>query len=261
MPINWLTESIKWKLLINRIQPLNLVRSFKAVISGITIGIATPNRVGEIGGRILFIEKENRSYGIIATWIGSFSQFIITITTGVSGLILLLWFYPSLIYKSEFINKITLLLLLMFLGLIIWLFFNTKKIKTYLLRFPFLKSKLDQLNSLSDIPNSILIRILFLSFVRFTIFSFQYFLLLFFFNVEISMFDSLISISLVYLFTTLIPTTTLAELGIRGSLAIFIIGFFSQNIPGIVLASFTLWITNLALPAIIGSIFLIKNKF
>jgi len=260
MPINWLVESVKWKLLINRIQPINLARSFKAVISGITIGIATPNRIGEIGGRILFIEKKNRNYGIIVTWIGSFSQFITTITTGVFGLILLLWFYPNLLYKSELINTITFLLLILFLVLIVWLFFNISKLKSFLLRFPFLKSKINLLNSLSNIPNSILIKILFLSLIRFAIFSFQYYLLLHFFNVKISIFDSLISTSLIYLFTTLVPTTTLAELGIRGSLAIFFIGLFSENIPNIVFASFTLWIINLAIPALIGSIFLIKNK-
>jgi hypothetical protein len=261
MPLNWFIESLKWKLLIDRIQLINYTKSFKAVIAGITVGIATPNRIGEIGGRILFIDKEKRNYGIIATWIGSFSQFITTITIGIIGVILILFFYPNLINSSELINKLTLTLLLVFLISIIWLFFNINKLKPLLLKIPFLKAKINQLHSLSDTPNSILLKLLFLSLVRFSIFSFQYFLLLLFFNVEISIFNSFISVSLVYLFTTLVPTTTLAELGVRSSLAIFFIGFFSQNIPGIVLSSFTLWIINLAIPAIIGSVFLIRNKF
>jgi hypothetical protein len=261
MPLNWFIESLKWKLLIDRIQLINYTKSLKAVIAGITVGIATPNRIGEIGGRILFIDKEKRNHGIIATWIGSFSQFITTITTGIIGVILILFFYPDLIHSSELINKLTLALLLVFLVLIIWLFFNINKLKPLLRKIPFLKAKIYQLNSLSDTPNSILLKLLFLSLVRFSIFSFQYFLLLLFFNVEISIFNSFISVSLVYLFTTLMPTTTLAELGVRSSLAIFFIGSFSQNIPGIVFSSFTLWIINLAIPAIIGSVFLIKNKF
>jgi len=79
------------------------------------------------------------------------------------------------------------------------------------------------------------------------------------FGVDIDLIQAIISITLTYLFLTLIPTTTLVELGVRGSLAIFFVGIFSENTLGIVLASIFIWIINIAIPAIVGSFFLLKT--
>ena len=57
---------------------------------------------------------------------------------------------------------------------------------------------------------------------------------------------------------TIIPTIALTELGVRGSVALYFIGLISSNDIGIVTASFTLWFINLAIPAIIGSAFVLR---
>ena len=68
---------------------------------------------------------------------------------------------------------------------------------------------------------------------------------------------------------TMIPTIAITELGIRGSVALFLIGIYFGNpldMPdhinlGIVAASTALWIINLALPALTGTIFVFNLKF
>lgn len=260
MPLNWFLESVKWSELIKPIEKLNRKKSFKAVLSGITVGIFTPNRIGEIGGRVLFLEKGNRTYGIITTWLGSFSQFIVTISVGIIGSITLFSFSLNSVETDRLFNKTSIISLSTILIFLLWAYFNSHKASKLLVRIPFLKLKEEQLSLLSTTSQKKLLLILVFSLLRYMVFSFQFYLLLLFFNVDISILGGFTSISLIYLCTTLIPTTTLAELGVRGSVAIFIIGAYSSNIPGIIFTSFSLWFINLAIPSLFGSIFLLKNK-
>ena len=260
MFLNWGIETIKWKILIDKIQLFSFFNAFKAVFAGITIGIFTPNRVGEIGGRILFLDKGKRTFGVLATGIGSFAQFITTITTGIFGFILFLLLFPDNNTINSVFNKISAIGLLLMLLILIWIYFNIKRIKPILLKIPFFKTRTNQLEYLSETRFSSLLKVLLLSFIRYFIFITQFFLLLIFFDIHLTLIQAYISISLIYLFATLIPTTTLVELGIRGSLAIFFIGMFSDNILGIILSTTFLWLINLAIPSIIGSVFFVKNN-
>ena len=260
MFLNWSIETVKWKILIDKIQHFSFIKALQAVFSGITIGIFTPNRVGEIGGRVIFMEKGKRTFGVLATGIGSFAQFITTLLTGILGFVLFLICYPNRITINPIFNKITVYGLIILLIILIWIYFNIWRIKSLLLRIRFFKLKTAQLECLSETKFGDLLNALFLSFARYFVFISQFFLLLIFFDIHLTIIQGYITISLVYLFATLIPTTTLIELGIRGSLAIFFIGLFSNNILGIVLSTSLLWFINLAVPSIIGSIFFIKNK-
>jgi hypothetical protein len=58
-----------------------------------------------------------------------------------------------------------------------------------------------------------------------------------------------------------VPTVALTELGVRGSISIFFIGLVSTNILGILVSSFALWIINLVIPALIGSLFVLELNF
>ncbi len=260
MILNWGIETIKWKILIDKIQLFSFADAIKAVFAGVTIGIFTPNRVGEIGGRILFLDKGKRTFGVLATGIGSFAQFITTITTGIFGFVLFLLLFPDNNTINSIFNKISAIGLLLVLLILIWIYFNIKIIKPILLKIPFFKTRTDQLEYLSETKFISLLKVLLLSFARYFVFITQFFLLLIFFDIHLTLIQAYISISLIYLFATLVPTTTLIELGIRGSLAIFFIGMFSDNILGIILSTTFLWFINLAIPSIIGSVFFVKNN-
>jgi uncharacterized membrane protein YbhN (UPF0104 family) len=260
MLLNWSIEAIKWNILVDKVQHFSFFKALQAVFSGITIGIFTPNRVGEIGGRVLFMEKGKRTFGVLATGFGSFAQFITTLIAGIFGFVLFLILYSDRITINPIFNNFTVYGLIIILIILIWIYFNIKRIKSLLLKIRFFKSKADQLEYLSDTKLGDLLKIILLSFTRYFVFISQFFLLLIFFDIYLTISQAYISISLIYLFATLIPTTTLIELGIRGSLAIFFIGLFSNNLLGIVLSTSLLWLINIAIPSIIGSFFFIKNK-
>lgn len=261
MLLNWSIETYKWKLLIHKKQSFSFYQSILIVFASISMGIITPNRIGEVGGRAYFLDKGIRTYGLFCTTIGSFAQFISTIICGLVGSILFLIFYNELIPFNSFFNNVSISLLIIFIVFLLWTYFNLKRIFPVLSRFTFFRNRQHQLDYLSEITTKELTHILFLSLLRYIVFASQFFLILTFFKIELSYLQAFISISLIYLLSTLIPTTLIAELGIRGSLALFFIGIFSQNYIGILLSTFLLWMINLALPAIIGSIVFLRKQF
>jgi hypothetical protein len=115
-----------------------------------------------------------------------------------------------------------------------------------------MKKCLKKIEFLDQYSLNKLIKVLIFSQLRYIVFFSQYFFLLKVFNVNISLENAFSAVSLSYLFLFSIPGIALAEPGIRGSLALFFIGFFSDNDFGILSASLTLWILNLAIPSLIG---------
>ena len=47
MFINWAIEAFKWKLAIRAIQQVSFTKAFRAVLSGVSFSVSTPNRMGE----------------------------------------------------------------------------------------------------------------------------------------------------------------------------------------------------------------------
>ena len=83
------------------------------------------------------------------------------------------------------------------------------------------------------------------------------------FDVQIPYFNALVLISMTYLIMAVIPTIALTELGISGSVALYLFGLYFRQIPlaGVFAASTILWMINLGLPALIGTIFVFKLQF
>lgn len=113
-----------------------------------------------------------------------------------------------------------------------------------------------------------LLNILIYSFIRYAVFSFQFYLLLRIMGIEISYWEGMFIISLIYFLMSAIPTITLAELGLRGSVSMAVVEFYFRSAPdrisemtsAALAASSMVWILNLVIPAIVGGMFLIHAK-
>ncbi|MCH8082275.1 MAG: flippase-like domain-containing protein [Proteobacteria bacterium] len=93
MFLNWGIESVKWKFLIRKIEAISFIRSFKAVFAGTCVSIFTPNRIGEFGGRVFYLNKSDRLQATIITILGSMGQLLITFVLGSVSLLIYLIFY------------------------------------------------------------------------------------------------------------------------------------------------------------------------
>jgi len=256
MPVNWLIESQKWRKLLEKLQAVPLLEALKAILSGISVGVFTPNRIGEIAGRLIVLPKEKWHKGIFASAYGGLAQFMVTVMAGSAGFLFLSVFTPNHIFFNHIgVNQtiitstaLMMLMMLVFFKLNFWVekldLLIPKKLKGEFIHYSLSTTIITFIYSLG----------------RYAVFLIQFYLLLHFFDVHISLIESIWSIALTYLVTTIIPTSTLIELGIRGAVAVFFLGMFSNNHAGILSASILLWVINIAIPAVSGSILFLKSK-
>ena len=261
MVINWSIEALKWQYLISKLEKVTFWLAIKAVFLGITVSIFTPNRVGEFGGRVFCLEKADRIKAVLVTILGNLSQLLSTIIFGSISFI----FFVQQFLKDELITQFGLLpiifFLIVFVGALVFLFLHSSFLTFLLSKIKFLNKYLDYIQVFSLYTFKELLNILLISILRFLIFSFQFYLLICFVEIEISFLQSLMMSSLTFLAMSIIPTIALTELGVRGSVAVYFFGFITSMHLAVVLASFSLWAINLVIPALIGLLFVYQLKF
>ncbi|PKP22266.1 MAG: hypothetical protein CVU05_04620 [Bacteroidetes bacterium HGW-Bacteroidetes-21] len=254
MPINWLLESLKWYAGIRSIEKVKLTSAIKSVLAGVTVAFVSPNRTGEFIGRITVLSPENRGKGIFASIHISLAQTLITIIAGVLSLTFLLMLLTP---GMAFLYLVSAILLT---TLIFWFYFRFYHISEYLTRKVFFRNIFNKNEVLVRLPVKTLSINLLLSALRYFVFVGQFILALNFADVELSITEMTIAIALVYLLMTVIPSFAMAELGIRGSVAVYVFGYFIVNPTAIVLATTLLWTINLVVPAIAGTFYLTKSR-
>lgn len=260
MIFNWGTEAFKWQFLLGKIERAGFINAFKATISGVTVSVFTPNRVGEFLGRILFIEKADKVQGSLIAVLGSASQLLVTVLCGSVALL----FFISARQPANFMNDpvfaILVFLVILINSLSLTLFFSASAVSLLLHKLPFLARMKKYSDVLSFYSLRDLSLVLLMSFARYLVFSLQFFFLMKIFNVEILLPDACIFIPLVFLAVAAVPTITPADIGVREFFALQFIGISSANTTGIALSAFFLWIINLAIPAIAGGLFILGRK-
>ncbi|WP_434801886.1 hypothetical protein [Flavihumibacter fluvii] len=246
-------------------QQLTFSRATKAILAGIAFAVNTPNRIGEYGGRILYLPEGKRIQAVSLTLIGSYSQLLATLLMGSAGLWLFYFGLPGINPDANIssygiwirllclvISTITVLLLFIYLR-ISWLVRWVEKI-------PRIEKWVKALLVIDHLPVRILLRVLGWSLLRYVVFVIQYILLLQIFNVTNDSWTAWWLISILFLALAIIPTIAMAELGIRGKLAIELFGWVSTNQLGIISATLSIWMVNLVIPAILGSLLIFRIK-
>lgn len=264
MPVNWGLEALKWKYLTRRLQNFSFYTAFKSVLAGTSITMLTPNRIGEYGGRIMYVKEENRIAAIPLTILGSMSQLFVTIIMGTIGLLIFKYIWPleNVLFKllPDLAGTILIYISLLSSLFLILIYLRVGFIIKLLLQIPVLKKFVKYLHFLQDFSRKELLRILFLSFLRYVVFILQYILLLNVMQVVIPFADCFWLLTVFYLVMTLAPTIGFTELPLRAAASVEIFQVYSSNILGIQAASLSIWLINLVLPAIIGSLLIFGLK-
>jgi hypothetical protein len=253
MTFNWGLEAAKWKLLIKPLETISLGRSIRATLAGISAGLFTPNRIGEFGGRVFFLRVADKTQAILATVAGSFSQLLATIIIGSLGLC---WYTQEVLKPDHWVYVALIFLSIITCVATSFIYFNMGLLSLLKDRKGIPAWIRNKLVIMKSFEASFLLKVLSLSVARYAIFTLQYILLLYIFNIHINILSLVAGISVIFLLQTAVPSITLLELGIRGSGAIGVLSAFSGDHIGIVLSAFTLWLINLIIPAIIGLVFI-----
>ncbi|MBI5539340.1 MAG: flippase-like domain-containing protein [Bacteroidia bacterium] len=260
MLLNWGLEAAKWKYAIKDIAKISFLKAYAAVFAGTSVSLFMPNRTGEFVGRIFAIPSNERAKAIFASIASSLSQLIVTIITGTVAIIVFLYQFPENTLIDE--NLKTLVqLFAVFIAVLSLVFYFKINWFTYLFDNWKLLNKLSKTAQILKSFNAkILLNFLLLSFFRYIVFVAQFYCLIIFFGIEISMLNCILASVLTFYVVTVIPTFTLAEIGIRGSVAVIFFGVFSQMYAEIISASTLLWIINVGIPALIGNVFVAGFK-
>lgn len=263
--VNWGIEARKWQVLLKPLQKIHFLRAYRSVLSGLALSLNTPNRMGEYGGRILYVKDGSRLKAISLSIAGSISQLIITLIFGCGGLIYLLFFHlPAADYVMGlsiywikvllFISSVVSVVLVLFFFRLSWLIRLLEKI-------PRSTKFIEYFNVLEQFTAKLLLRLLSLSFFRYLVFVLQYILLLQVLHVEIFWFDCFWIMGVLFLVLAIVPSFAIADLGIRGKFSTGLLSMYSVNTVGILGTTFGIWFINLFVPALAGSIMILGIRF
>jgi hypothetical protein len=246
MPVNWLLEAWKWKLAAGRHVQIGIGRALKGVLAGVTIGTATPNRVGEFAGRI-FMEKEgDRVQLLLLSFVCSFCQVAVTIIAGMAGL--------SMMEGKAGLSDLQLVFIvsagILFFCLPLLLKFIPEKWNA-------------RTQALREFPAGLFSLVMVLSAIRYSVYVTQFILLLEIFRPEgLPVLPLLACVMTAYLVVTMIPTFSFTEVIVRGSIAGLV--FEGSGVLGYRVGfavAVVLWTINVALPSLIGSVYVFRLKF
>ncbi len=260
--VNWGLEAKKWQLLLQNVQSIKFSTAYKSVLSGVAFSLNTPNRIGEYGGRILYISEGNRIKAVSLSIAGSISQLIVTLTLGCVGLIYLIFFQHTnaIMGLSVFWLKTLLFLSGCVTVILILFYFRLSWLIKFIEKIPAVAKYIQYINVLEEFTPKLLLRLLSLSFFRYIVFIIQYILLLQVLNVYIFWVTAFWLISILFLVMAIVPSFAIADLGIRGKFSTELLSFYSTNTVGIIGTTFGIWFINLFIPALLGSLFILGIK-
>ena len=252
MPVNWMLEALKWQKLTKAFQMLSYRDALASVLSGVSLGVLTPARIGEYGGRMLHLHPDHKLASVGATFIGSIAQN--TINAAVA-LPLSYYFLKSVFdvtygWSSTFLTLIT-------AGVIISLivYYNIGRLIRVAERFDFFRSKRELIKKLgyaAEYDSETLNRVILISVARYIVYCIQYLCIVWFFNFDQENIILAGAIATIYLVQSGIPLPPVMGLMARGELAILIWSHLQVDAVTALGATLMLWTINLMIPALAG---------
>lgn len=258
MIVNWTIESVKWKLLIDKLHPITWTEAIEGILFGVTFSLFTPSRVGEFGGRVFALDTD-RKEAIVSTIIGSLAQIVINMCAGAFGLLLYVLIFEKT--DSYLISAYAFIYVLMVIALH-FCYYNIDIVSTKFSKFPILKKAAHYLHIIELYNNKDLLQLELLSLLRYLIYCLQFVLLLSFFGFELSLLTAMILVAAIFFVQTINPINiALIDFGFRGNVAALFLTGFAPNPIAIIATTITLWFINLIIPAIIGGISALRFRF
>lgn len=255
IPINWGIEAYKWKLITAPIQWVSFRTATKSVYSGIFLGNLAPGRATEFLAKIIFFKIENRPKITVLHFVGGMFQLSITIVFGFIALLYKLHDFSGASAWMPYLVSGIGIVLLMLLVLSIY------KIN-YILNFISKKVSKDQevLDFNYKFTPSALLQLFGFSIIRYSVFFFQFFLLLYLFDRHVGE-EVFPAIALYFLITTTIPMISVLEAAIRAAVALIVFKNTGVANTPLALSSIMIWLINIILPSILGYYFLLRQNF
>jgi hypothetical protein len=248
---NWLLEIFKWQSLVSREKKITFSEAYEQCFASLTASLMTPNRIGEYGAKAIYFEKKLRKKILVLNLAGNLSQLAVTVFFGIFGMLFLIFYFKVEMFSFNTPRFFLLLCVLLLLYLIGRNFGITKKLTELTLKI---------FNYSKELSLKIQVKTLAYSLLRYLVFSHQFYFLLRLFHIEADYFTLISLIFSTYFFASVIPGLAIFDWLIKGSVAVFIFGLIGVNPLIIISVTTFMWLLNFAVPAFIGSIFVLNFK-
>ena len=258
MFVNWLLEAMKWQFVTRKLSPITFWQAVECVFCGLTWAIFTPNRLGEYGGRVMFLPPRRRIHGMFAMAVGSFGQNVITNVLGTIGI---LWFTIRFLDFSIWLNVVFVLIGIGYIALFLIFYFNIKWLVFLLNKISFLRKFHRFFDVLGQYKFMELLDIMLFCLSRFFAFSCQYYILIHLFIPQIPAYEILLLTFIVFFIQSALPSLDLLDIGVRNLTAGTLFAYVTDQKIAVMAAVTSIWFINLIIPAILGSVFVFKLKF
>lgn len=248
--VNLSCEAQKYALLVQHTYPLGWKRAMLGILAGMPLGLLTPNRIGEYVGRLWVLPAKHRWAGGAFTFINRNAQMLITLALGLIALEL-----SHAEMRSQWgdwvgwLRGIAWLLIVMWVGVAgigLWQVHHHRWERIWGLQ--------KILPALRQVGTQVLAYVVAWSFLRNLIFVGQYILLLYACGYSGEIGTAFLMVWLVFLVKSLIPIASFAELGIRESVALAVMGYFGVSEAISFSSTFAIYSINILLPALVGLI-------
>jgi hypothetical protein len=258
MVVNWVLESFKWQYLAKTLVSISVWEAIEAVFCGLTWAIFTPNRIGEYGGRVMFLPNRKRIHGVFAMAVGSFGQNVIT---NVTGLLASLWFIYHFLHINTWLYLGIVILVIAFLVLLNIFYFNIKWLVGILDRIRFIEKYRRFFDIMGRYSHRELLTVIGYSLARFFVFSFQYYLVIHLLLPELPFFQMMMTVIVFIFIQSAMPSLDLLDIGVRSFTAAHLFSYITNQQLAIIAAVSSIWLVNLIIPAALGSVFVLKLRF
>ena len=246
MPLNIFLEAVKWRFLNRDIETMSLREAQRQVYIGFIGAFLTPYRVGDFPSRAMCLRDKSR-WGE-ATVMGFVGGVALTLVIVLIGLL------PAVFYFNQ--TPAWWQVLLAIVGCL-----------SVGLLAPYLIQKHSSNFKLSNLPTSLNFKLSTFNFIaatgwsllRYLVFGLQLYLILRWVGVPMIAMEAVVSIPFYYLLVTLTPNMPIADVGIRGSWAIFVFSRYGE-VPLITAAVVVIYVINTLLPMVVGSILMLCRR-
>lgn len=258
MFVNWFFEVGKWRYLCRYIEKISFFRATQSVFCGLTWAVFTPNRLGEYGGRVMFLSPRKRIFGVVAMGVGALAQLVLT---SVAGSLSLAWFTTRFLGLETWAVVGVWVLSVCYALVFIVLYFNVGWINTLVSRISVMRKLHRFFEVLTRYSRKELLTVFGYSLTRFVIFTTQYCILMLVLLPELPFFSMLWMIFILFFVQSALPSLDLFDFGVRSVTASYLYAYITDQDIAVMAIVSCIWFVNLILPAIIGSVFVLKINF
>ena len=254
-------QHAKWRLLLRGGAPMVQPGDVRAsLFGGFTLGMLTPARIGEFGGRAVLCRGAGKGLLVSLTAVDKAGTMLVTVVVGLFTLV----HFSS---RSDVLPTLPIVIsgLLILTVLLGFLALLTHRTSTAPRRFLEAKNGrvarhlLQLMDTMAAMSPASLRMFLLYSVLFYLTFVLQFMLLLSAF-VPMHPLDAFSGIATIMLVKTVIPPVTIGELGIREGASVFILSVYGVVSAVAFSASLLLFSINILLPAIAGLWFLLRRR-